>query len=192
LQRRRATRPNLQNGEAGALATTLATNQNYVCRMFGSSFSPCVRVLPTANVAGPYPINFFLLNPFVAGRLNFVDNGGWHNYNGLQVQFKQRLSQALNWATNYTFSKSLTNLSTDNATQSLDYVTRRDPGLNRRLSQFDIRHVIQTFGTYDLPIGKGRKLSFGNNLVDNLLGGWTLGSIFVFNTGAACNANTPI
>lgn len=174
---------NLQNGEAGALANTLATNQNYVCRMFGSSFSPCARVLPTANVAGPYPINFFLLNPFVAGRLNFVDNGGWHNYNGLQVQFKQRLSQYLNWATNYTFSKSLTNLSTDNATQSLDYVTLRDPGLNRRLSQFDIRHVIQTFGTYDLPIGKGRKLAFGNNLVDNLIGGWTLGSIFVFNTG---------
>src|SRR5262249_8351959 len=37
---------NLQNGEAGTLANTLATNQNYVCRMFGSNFSPCARVLP--------------------------------------------------------------------------------------------------------------------------------------------------
>jgi hypothetical protein len=175
---------NLQNGEAGALANTLATNQNYVCRMFGSSFSPCARVQPTANAPGPYPINFFLLNPFVAGRLNFVDNGGWHSYNGLQIQFKQRLGQSLNWATNYTLSKSLTNLAADNANQGLDYVTLRDPGLSRRVSQFDLRHVIQTYGTYDLPIGRGRFIPLNNRLLDSLVGGWTLGSVFVFNTGA--------
>jgi len=174
---------NLQNGEAGALANTLATNQNYVCRMFGSNFSPCARVLPTANVAGPYPINFFLLNPFVAGRLNYVDNGGWHSYNGLQVQFRQRLGQGLNWNLNYSFSKSLTNLAVDNANQGLDYVSLRDPGLNKRLSGFDIRHVIQTFGTYELPIGRGKWLALNNKLLDNLVGGWTVGNVLVFNTG---------
>jgi hypothetical protein len=174
---------NLQNGEAGALANSLATSQNYVCRMFGNSFSPCARVLPTANAAGAYPINFFILNPFVAGRLNFVDNGGWHGYNGMQLQFRQRLSQGLNWSTNYTLSKSLTNLATDNQNQSLDYVTLRDPGLNRRVSQFDIRHVLQTFGTYELPIGRGKWLSLNNGLLDSLIGGWTVGSVFVFNTG---------
>lgn len=174
---------NLQNGEAGALANTLATNQNYVCRMFGSSFSPCARVLPTANAPGAYPINFFLLNPYVAGRLPFIDNGGWHNYNGLQVQFRQRLGQGLNWNLNYTLSKSLTNLAVDNQNQSLDYVTLRDPGLNKRVSNFDIRHVIQAFGTYELPIGKGKLLALNNGLLDSLLGGWTLGQVFVFNTG---------
>ncbi len=174
---------NLQNGEAGALANTLATNQNYVCRMFGTSFSPCARVLPAANAPGAYPINFFLLNPFVAGRLNYVDNGGWHNYNGMQVEFRQRLSQGLNWSTNYTLSKSLTNLAADNQNQALDYVSRRDPGLNVRVSQFDIRHVIQSYGTYELPIGRGRWLSLNNRLLDNIAGGWTLGSVFVFNTG---------
>lgn len=179
---------NLQNGEAGALATTLATNQNYVCRMFGNSFSPCGRVLPTANAAGAYPINFFLLNPFAIGangnaRLNFIDNGGWHNYNGLQIEFKQRLSQGLNWSTNYTFSKSLTNLAADNQNQSLDYVTRRDPGRNVRVSQFDIRHVIQSFGTYELPIGRGKRLALENKALNTAFGGWTLGSVFVFNTG---------
>jgi hypothetical protein len=174
---------NLQNGEAGALANTLATNQNYVCRMFGSNFSPCARVLPTANAPGAYPINFFLLNPFSAGRLDFVDNGGWSSYNGLQIQFRQRLSQSLNWTTNYTWSKSLTNLAVDNQNQSLDYLTLRDPGLNRRLSPFDIGHVIQTFGTYDLPIGRGRWLSIDNRVLNGVVGGWTLGSVFVFNTG---------
>lgn len=174
---------NLQNGEAGALANTLATNQNYVCRMFGSSFSPCARVLPTANAPGAYPINFFLLNPFVAGRMNFIDNGGWHNYNGLQVEFKQRLSRGLNWSTNYTFSKSLTNLAADNQNQSLDYVTRRDPGRNVRPSLFDIRHVVQSFGTYELPVGRGKLLALNNKVLDTAFGGWTIGSVFVFNTG---------
>src|SRR5262245_44731344 len=103
----------LQNGEAGTVANTLATNQIYVCRMFGSNFSPCARVQPLANQPGAYPINFFLLNPFSAGRLDFVDNGGWSSYNGLQIQFRQRFSQALNWSTNYSWSKSLTNLTVD-------------------------------------------------------------------------------
>ncbi len=174
---------NLQNGAAGALANTLATNQNYVCRMFGSNFSPCARVQPLANAPGPFPINFFLLNPFSAGRLDFVDNGGWSSYNGLQIQFRQRLSQSLNWTTNYTWSKSLTNLTVDTQNQGRDYLTLRDPGLNRRLSPFDIGHVIQSFGTYELPIGRGRWLSVDNRFLNGVIGGWTLGSIFVFHTG---------
>lgn len=175
---------NLQNGEAGALANTLATNQNYVCRMFGSNFSPCARVQPLANAPGAYPINFFLLNPFVAGRLNYVDDTGWNSYNGLQIQFRQRFARSLNWTTNYTWSKSLTNLPADNANQSVDFTTLHDTSLDKRLSPFDITHVIQTYGTYELPLGRGRWLSLGDNrILDSVLGGWTVGSVFVFQTG---------
>ena len=178
----------LQNGEAGGLANTLSTNQIYVCRMFGSDFSPCARVQPLANKPGAYPINFFLLNPYAIGGVNnaalsFVDNGGWSSYNGLQIQFRQRFAQSLNWTTNYTWSKSLTNLSVDSQNQNRDYLSLRDPGLNRRLSPFDIGHVIQSFGTYDLPIGRGRWLSVDNRFLNGVVGGWTLGSVFVFHTG---------
>jgi len=156
--------------------------------MFGNTFSPCVRINSNYNAAGPFPINFFLLNPFAIGngtaRLNYVDNGGWNSYNGLQIQFRQRVSHGLNWTANYTWSKSLTNLATDNQNQSLDYATLRNPNLNRRVSPFDIRHVIQAAGTYDLPIGRGRRwLPFNNSIIDGVIGGWTLGSLFVFNTG---------
>ncbi len=174
---------NLQNGEAGALANTLATNQNYVCRMFGNSFSPCVRVQPTANAPGVFPINFFMLNPFVAGRMNYVDDTGWHSYNGLQVQFRQRLTRGLNWNANYTWSNSLTNLPADNANQGIDFLTLRNTDLDKRPSQFDIRHVIQTYGTYDLPVGRGRWLNVDNKILNGVIGGWTIGSIFVFATG---------
>jgi hypothetical protein len=177
----------LGNGEAGALANTLATNQDYVCRMFGSNFSPCLR-LPVSstqqyNAPGVLPINFFLLNPFVAGRINFVDDTGWHSYNGLQLQFRQRLTRGLNWNANYTWSNSLTNLPADNANQGIDFLTLRNTDLDKRPSQFDIRHVIQTYGTYDLPIGRGRTFSIDNKYLNGVIGGWTVGSIFVFATG---------
>src|SRR4030095_14187478 len=174
---------NLQTGEAGGLANTLATNQNYVCRMFGNTFSPCARVQPLANAPGRYPINFFLLNPFVAGRMNFVDDTGWHSYNGMQVQFRQRLTRGINWNANYTWSNSLTNLPADNANQGIDFLTLRNTGLAKRPSQFDIRHVIQTYGTYDLPVGRGRWLNVDNKILNGVIGGWTVGSIFVFATG---------
>jgi carboxypeptidase family protein len=174
---------NLQNGEAGTLANTLATNQNYVCRMFGNTFSPCARVQPLANAPGTYPLNFFLLNPFVAGRMSYVDDTGWNSYHGLQVELRQRLTNGLNWTTNYTWSKSLTNLSVDNQNQSLDFTTLRDGGLDKRLSPFDSRHVIQTLGTYDLPVGRGRWLSTNNRFLEGVVGGWTVGSIFVLQTG---------
>ena len=179
---------NLQNGEAGALANTLAANQNYVCRMFGNTFSPCLRIDARYNAAGPYPINFFLLNPYGVGangnsRISYVDDTGWHSYNGLQIQFRQRLSHGVNLTANYTLSKSMTNLAADGQNQSLDFSTLRGIGNDRRISQFDARHVIQIYGTYDLPIGRGRKLSVDNRILDGAVGGWTFGSIFVFNTG---------
>jgi hypothetical protein len=174
---------NLQNGEAGGLANQLATNSNYVCRMFGNSFSPCGRVQPAANAPGSYPINFFLLNPYVAGRLNFVDDTGWSNYNGLQVQLRQRFSRGVNWTTNYTLSKSFTNLASDNANQGLDFVTLRNVGQSRRLSPFDIRHVLQSFGTYDLPFGRDRWLRVNNRVINGVVGDWMLGSTFIVQTG---------
>jgi hypothetical protein len=174
---------NLQTGAAGALATTLAFNRNYVCRMFGNAFSPCVRINPLYNAPGPYPINFFVLNPFVSGSMNYIDNTGWNSYNGLQVQFRQRISHSLNMNANYTWSKSLTDLAVDNQNQSLDFTTLRSFKLDKRVSPFDIRHVIQVAGTYDLPLGRGRWLPWDNRVFDGVVGGWTFGSIFVFQTG---------
>jgi hypothetical protein len=175
---------NLQTGAAGALATTLAFNRNYVCRMFGNAFSPCVRINPLYNAPGTLPINFFVLNPFVSGSMNYIDNTGWNSYNGMQVQFRQRISHGLNLNANYTWSKSLTDLSVDNANQGLDFTTLRSFKLDKRVSPFDIRHVIQVAGTYDLPLGRGRWLPWDNRVLDGVIGGWTLGSVFVFQTGA--------
>ncbi|HBY63725.1 MAG TPA: hypothetical protein DEH78_28200, partial [Solibacterales bacterium] len=175
---------NLDNGGAGALANTLATNRDYVCRMFGNRLQACPGFVNAGfNVPGRYPINFFLLNPYVAGRLNYVEGVGRTWYNGLQVQLRRQQANGLTWTANYTWSSSLTNNRADNATMSSDWRTRRDTGMDRVISPFDIRHVVQMFGTYDLPFGAGRKFAIRNRLLDAVAGGWVIGSVIVFNTG---------
>jgi hypothetical protein len=49
---------------------------------------------------------------------------------------------------------------------------------------YDLRHVIHINGTYDLPFGKGKQFANSSNVLDHIVGGWTLGTIFTFQTGA--------
>src|SRR5882724_411980 len=48
---------------------------------------------------------------------------------------------------------------------------------------FDLRHVVHINGTYDLPFGKGKKFLNRGGVVDKMVGGWNIGSIFTFQTG---------
>jgi hypothetical protein len=114
-----------------------------------------------------------------------VDDVGSNSYNGLQVQFRRRYSQGLEFTLNYTLSKSMSNLARDVANQALDWASLRSAGqdVEWRPSPFDIRHVVQAFGTYELPIGRGKALSINNGVLNGVFGGWTVGSVFVFNTG---------
>jgi hypothetical protein len=149
--------------------------------MFGSTFSPCANL--GYNAPGAYPINFLKLNPYSAGAIPYVDDTGWNSYNGLQIQLRKQFSHGLTWQTNYTFSKGLTNNPADNATSSNDWTTLRNQSLDRQPSPFDIRQVFQTFGTYDLPLGKGRGFAISNRILDAVIGGWTVGSVFVVSSG---------
>ena len=180
---------NLQTGAAGTLAAAL-TGQNYFCRMMGNSFSPCLRsgIAPTAgqsyDAAGAgYPINFFRLNPFTT-TMNYADDSGWANYNGLQVQLRKNMSHGLTGTLNYTWSHSMANTSADNANNQQNWTTWRNPSLDRRPSPFDLRHTISSFINYDLPLGSGRFFNLTNRWVDRVVGGWTASSIVTFSTGA--------
>jgi len=180
----------LQSGAAGSFANSIAGNSLYFCRMMGSNFSPCTqsRLNPAAgqsfNAPGAgYPINFFTLNPYSTTNLPYVDDSGWSSYNGLQIQLRKQFTHGLLWTTNFTYSKSLSNLLADSSIQNQDYYTWRNESLNRQPSLFDQKFNLQNFGSYELPIGRGKKLNIQNRLLDAIAGGWTLGSVVEFNTG---------
>ena len=164
---------NLNQGTAGTLANTLATTAANLCRMVGNKLSRCV----TAGFAvpGAYPINFFQPNPYL-NALTYQDSNGDNNYNGLQIDVKQRYSYGLNLAANYVWSHALGSIlnETDQAA-GYTWYTQRNARLNYGPSPFDRRHVFNAYWTYDLPFGKGRRFLSSNAFLDRVVGGWTLG-----------------
>jgi hypothetical protein len=62
--------------------------------------------------------------------------------------------------------------------------TLRNPRLNYGPTTFDLRHVIHASGTFDLPFGKGKALLNQSGAIDKIVGGWTVGTIALYQTGA--------
>lgn len=173
---------NLSNGEAGRLANSLAGNANYVCRMFGNTFTPCNRL--GYNAPGPYPINFWYLNPFAGSQGAWlVDDQSKTKYHALQLQLRRRYAQGLQLTANYTLAKAENDMWAENSTQQINYRTLRDRSLDYGPAHYDIRHVLQTFGTYDLPFGRDRRWDVRNPLLNAVVGGWTIGGTLTAQSG---------
>ncbi|MBX5478420.1 MAG: carboxypeptidase regulatory-like domain-containing protein [Pyrinomonas methylaliphatogenes] len=173
----------LRQGEAGRLAAALAGSPIYLCRMVGSNLAPCATRFGF-NAPGPYPINFFQVNPFAAGqRLRLMTDESYSSYNGLQIQFRRMMTSGLSITANYTYSKSLTDLYADSPTSEADYITLRNRNLNKGPSPFDLRHVFQVYWSWDLPFGSGRAFAINNPVLDKVLGGWTLSGIVRWQSG---------
>jgi hypothetical protein len=176
----------LTQGQAGALANQLATTTTFLCNLVGSTFSPCAGY--GYSGAGNYPMNFFQLNPFAAGgSLQLLSNPGSESYNGLQVQVKHQTGHGLYLMANYAYSHAFTNryigdyYTSDYALDN--FVTLRDPNLNRGPSPYDLRHTFRTYLTYNLPFGAGQPFRTGNSVVDRVIGGWTVGNILSVQSG---------
>lgn len=171
----------LQQGQAGALAGQM-TSFSYFCNLVGANFSPC------GNAGGTYPINLFQANPFATNTfLDLLSDPGSSTYNALQAQWRHPVGHGLMFNANYTFSHSLTNrflgdfFTSDEAQQN--FVTLRNPALNKGPAPYDVRHSFKIYATYDLPFGSGRRFSIDNSWTDKIIGGWNVGSILDVHSG---------
>jgi len=176
----------LQIGQAGAFANSLATTPLWFCDMVGSAaFAPCANNAGI-NVAGAgYPINFFQVNPYAIGTgfvFSQLVSEGSSNYNGLQFDFRQRAWHGLQFDANYTWSHTLGITTQNNWQGQVSSYTLRNMRLSYGPALFDIRHSIHVSGTYDLPFGRG-KTFVTNKVLDRIVGGWTIGTIFTLQTG---------
>jgi hypothetical protein len=164
---------NLNQGVAGTMADTLASNPTYFCRLAGSGFGPCATL--GYSVPGKYPINFFRMNPFL-NNMNLQTSNGDTNYNALQVVVRRRYAHGLTLEGNYTWSRALGDIqNTSDQTATYQWFTTRNARMNYGPLPFDRTHVFNAFWTYDLPFGKGRALSIGNPVLERIAGGWTIG-----------------
>jgi Carboxypeptidase regulatory-like domain len=172
----------LDQGQAGALANSLAGQAQYLCRMTGNRLPACAG--RNFNAAGPFAPNFFQVNPDFAGsNVEFLTNGSSSTYNALQIELRRRLSSGLMVNAHYTFSKSLTDLFADSATSTSNFHTLRNPGLNKGPSPWDIRHSFVASWVYELPFGPGRRWRTNNLVLDKVIEGWNLLGIMRLQSG---------
>jgi hypothetical protein len=181
----------LVNGQVGTFANQLAGNNNstptYFCHLVGTNFAPCAATGGYAGAGAGYPINFFQANPYKPGTgTNWMTDAGYSNYNALQVDLRQANWHGLQGDLNYVWSKSLglAAASGDYTSSSGALYTLRNLRLSYTPSSFDISQVTHAYGTYDLPFGKGKAFLSNGAMMNRLVGGFSLGTVITFQTGA--------
>jgi Carboxypeptidase regulatory-like domain len=117
-------------------------------------------------------VNFFA-NPNALAA-DMLTNYSSSSYNSLQIAVRHRLRHGLSFEANYTFSKVLSDGDGDLQTRFQAFLDFNNPGIERSRANFDLNHMIKADGYWDLPF-------FKNN---RLLGGWTFGSVMVWQSGA--------
>lgn len=116
----------------------------------------------------------------------YVTNKGSSSYDGMLLSLRKRFSKGFQFDANYTWSHSIDNQSTvANTTTSGGLICdATDLRVCRGNSDFDIRHLMNVNGIWELPIGRGRML--GGDMpgwANTLIGGWEITGIFTARSG---------
>ena len=126
--------------------------------------------------------------------ITYLDNSGDSNYHAAQFTLRRRFSTGLGLSMAYTFGKSIDNQSVDpvgaasggglSTTNSRTPTDIRNFREERARSDFDRTQVLQAATVWELPLGKGRRfLGSSSGIVNQIFGGWTVNSIYTFQTG---------
>jgi hypothetical protein len=138
-----------------------------------------------ANQALDYPI---------WGIIQSVVNQAESNYNSWTGLLEKRMSHGLQFQASYVLTRDLSNAGgvdpTAFAPAGGNFVSDRfHPGLDYGNVIFDRRHRVLTTFLYELPFGKGSTfLANSGRLLDAAVGGWQLGGVLVFQSGAFLTA----
>jgi hypothetical protein len=150
---------------------------------------------PGFSSLGPY--TFF---PAQWAALNTWSTIGRSEYHALQVSARKRLSHGIGFALNYTLSKSLDHSSTPERQEPIGgfstggltgvAINAWEPNLEYSYSDFDMRHQVNGYLTWELPFGNGRRWGNGaSGFVNALIGDWTVSSVMRFNSGLPANVD---
>ena len=121
------------------------------------------------------------------GALTSFSTVGNSEYHGGTLSVRQRLADSVTLDFNYTLSKSMddaSGLQTSGGYGSAFILNPLRQHDSWAVSDFDVRHIINFNALWQLPIGRNRWLSLGDNKVaDAILGNWQLSSIVRWNSG---------
>jgi hypothetical protein len=125
----------------------------------------------------------FLTNPgiYVA---DLIENGGFSNYNALQLELRRQLQAGVLGQINYTFSKTRTNSLGTTQERFEPFLDNARPQLDEGRSEFHISHVMNANVVVDLPFGRERRWLNRGGILDWALGGWETGAVVHWQSGS--------
>ncbi len=148
-----------------------------------------------AGISAPYP-NYstdlggsatvaHTLSPFpqYANVYNNFDLTGAARYNGLQVSLEKRFSDGLSFLTSYTLSRSLSDVDNGFAIFNSLSENKYNKKAEFTVGGADILNNAKVSGTYELPLGPGKAFVGNKGIAGQLVGGFQVGFILVYETG---------
>jgi hypothetical protein len=126
-------------------------------------------------------VNFF--QNYNALGTNYLTNFSNSTYNALQIDVRHRVETGLYLQANYTFSKVLADADGNDQSRFDPFLNVFNGTIERARAPFDITQVFHLNATYDLPLGKGHRLSAGR-VFDRVIGGWAISTVTMYQSGA--------
>jgi hypothetical protein len=156
------------------LLTAKATAQNLALAA-GLGFAPPNPYKSATYYASNSVYQYYVQFPQFSGVSDTTSFVGNTNYHALQMTLRQRTAHGLDFMVNYTYSKAIDDIGT--------FREYDNPRLDRSLSTTDQPQNLNVSGVYQLPFGHG-KIGGDNHLVNAVAGGWSLSTIFTYNSGS--------
>ncbi len=125
----------------------------------------------------------FLANPGIYAS-DLIENGGFSNYNALQLELRRQLQGGVLGQINYTFAHTNTNSTGTSQVRFEPFLDNARPQLDEGRSEFQVTHVINGNLVADLPFGRDQRWLNRGGAWDVLLGGWEAGTIVHWQSGA--------
>jgi outer membrane receptor protein involved in Fe transport len=120
-----------------------------------------------------------------------ADPYGNSTYHGLNIGVEKKYSQGLLFRANYTYSKFIDNVESraDLAYYPYDYnnyawLNYYDPRSARGLSGNDQRNRLVASAVYELPMGRGKLFAPDSGVLNEIVGGWSVGAVCQTYTGS--------
>jgi len=112
---------------------------------------------------------------------------GDSEYHGVNFKLEKRYSNGIQFQTNYTWSKAMDNVEGRNElggeAGNVPFANQYDRRQAWSLGGSHIAHRIIGSLVYDLPIGQGRPIALSNAVLNQIVGGWSIGTIIEARTG---------
>jgi len=127
------------------------------------------REIPVSQLLRPYPHYTTLTEMFRSGYKN--------RYYALQIQAQRPMVQGVNLILGYNYNREISSVFFND----IDLYNDRFTMMDRRRP----RHYLRAAGTWELPIGRGRRyLSDINRVLDLLIGGWATSHWLIWQGGS--------